>query len=125
MRTLVSILALGFTFLSYSQEPYNQAQLVELDNVVVSTVNADYLAAVQDQNTPQEVALLQMEAVRALGYVGSKRSVPHLWRPFLVGGAGSQLAAKASLHRLDARPPSSVAAATAILRRYMLRHLSA
>ncbi|MCZ6595418.1 MAG: hypothetical protein O6943_10980, partial [Bacteroidetes bacterium] len=34
----------------------------ELDNVVVSTVNANYLAAVQDQNTPQEVALLQKKA---------------------------------------------------------------
>lgn len=62
MRTLVSILAVGITFLSYSQEPNNQAPLVELDNVVVSTVNANYLAAVQDQNTPQEVALLQKEA---------------------------------------------------------------
>ena len=62
MKTLVSILAVGITFLSYSQEPYNQTQLVELDNVVVSTVNADYLAAVQDQNTPQEVAMLQKEA---------------------------------------------------------------
>jgi len=31
--------------------------------VVVSTVNASYLAAVQDQNTPQEVAFLQKQAV--------------------------------------------------------------
>lgn len=62
MKTLVSILVVGITFLSYSQETNNQTQLVELDNVVVSTVNANYLAAVQDQNTPQEVALLQKQA---------------------------------------------------------------
>jgi Ca2+-binding RTX toxin-like protein len=62
MKTLVSILAVGITFLSYSQEPNNQTPLVELDNVVVSTVNSNYLAAVQDQNTPQEVALLQKQA---------------------------------------------------------------
>lgn len=62
MKTLVSILAVGITFLSYSQAPIDQAPLVELDNVVVSTVNSSYLAAVQDQNTPQEVALLQKQA---------------------------------------------------------------
>jgi hypothetical protein len=64
MKTLATIFALGITFLCYAQEPNNQAPLVELDKVVLSTVNANYLAAVQDQNTPQEVTLLQKEAAR-------------------------------------------------------------
>ena len=62
MRTLVSILALGITFLSYSQEPNNQKRVVELEDVLVTNVNTGYLSAVQDENTPNEVALLQVVA---------------------------------------------------------------
>lgn len=62
MKTLVTLFALGITFLSYSQEPFNQSQLVELEDVAISTVNTNYLRRVQDQNTPNEVAILQKEA---------------------------------------------------------------
>ena len=61
MKTLVTIFALGITFLSYSQEPNNQSTLVELDDVVIAAVNSSYLTSVQDQHTPKEVALLQRE----------------------------------------------------------------
>jgi hypothetical protein len=64
MKTLAFIFALGITFLSYSQETNNQTTLVELEDVVISTVNANYLATVQDENTPQEVARLEREAAQ-------------------------------------------------------------
>ena len=64
MKTLVNILVVGITFLSYSQEPFNQTQLIELDDVAISTVNANYLMSVQDQNTPHVVAILQKEAAQ-------------------------------------------------------------
>ena len=65
MKTLVSMLVVGMiSFLSFAQEPNNQTQLIELDKVVVSTVNTNYLAAVQDQNTPKEVVSLQRDAAQ-------------------------------------------------------------
>jgi len=64
MKTLITIIALGITFLSYSQEPNNQSPLIELEDVNVSAVNSSYLTTVQDTNTPQEVVLLQREAAR-------------------------------------------------------------
>ena len=62
MKALVSILILGITFLCYSQDPVNKTKLIELDDVTISKLNGNYLMAVQDQNTPQVVAMLQIEA---------------------------------------------------------------
>ena len=63
MKNLVNMLLAGMiSFLSYAQEPNNQNPMVELDDVVVSTVNTSYLATVQDENTPKEVAILQRDA---------------------------------------------------------------
>ena len=65
MKTLANILVAGMiSFLSIAQEPNNQAHVVELDKVVVSSVNTNYLTAVQDQNTTREVALLQRDAAQ-------------------------------------------------------------
>lgn len=61
MKLLVSIFAIGITFLSYAQGPNNQGYLVELDHTVVAIASTEYLEVVQDQNTPQEVALLQKQ----------------------------------------------------------------
>lgn len=61
MRTLVSILVFGITFLSYSQEKQDQSAVLELDDVVVS-VNASYLSEVQDENTPKVARVLQHQA---------------------------------------------------------------
>ena len=62
MRTLVSILVFGITFLTYSQENQNQTSVLELDDVLVSA-NAAYLNNVQDENTPATVKQLQQEVV--------------------------------------------------------------
>lgn len=59
MKTLISIFIVGISFLCYSQDPINKTNLVELDDVTIFTINANYLASVQDQYTPSEVALLQ------------------------------------------------------------------
>ncbi len=64
MKTLVSILVVGITFLSYSQESSNQTQLTELVDAAISTVNTNYLMSVQDDNTPHDVAMLQKEAAQ-------------------------------------------------------------
>lgn len=62
MKTLVSMLAVTLiSFLSYAQEPEFKNQLVELDDVVLTSINTTYLKRVQDQYTPKEVALLQRE----------------------------------------------------------------
>ena len=52
MRTLVTILAFSFALFTYAQET------VTLEDVYL-TANADYLSAVQDNNTPDAVKLLQ------------------------------------------------------------------
>jgi hypothetical protein len=62
MKTLVSILVLGITFLSYSQENHSQASVLELDDVIVSA-HAAYLNKVQDEKTPAAVKRLQQEVV--------------------------------------------------------------
>lgn len=65
MKTLMSMLVLGMiSFLSFAQEPNNETSLVELEDVVVSALNTSYLASVQDENTPREVAALQKQAAQ-------------------------------------------------------------
>ena len=65
MKTLINMLVVGMiSFLSFAQQSNNQRSLVELDNVVVAEVNTSYLSAVQNQNTPKEVALLQRIAAQ-------------------------------------------------------------
>ena len=65
MKTLVSMLVVGMiTFLSFAQEPNNQRSMVELENVVVTAINTSYLTAVQNQDTPKEVARLQQAAAQ-------------------------------------------------------------
>ena len=65
MKTSISMLVVGLiSFLSFAQAPNNQGSLVELDNVVVTAINTSYLTAVQNQDTPKEVALLQQEAAQ-------------------------------------------------------------
>ena len=66
---------------------------------------------------------LQTEAARALGYCGSKQSVAHLLRPYLIGDPNLRQAAAASLRRLGSSLPRSAMEANTLLRDHVLRHL--
>ncbi len=60
MRTLVTILAVSLTLVSYAQQDNNQTSTIDLDDVLV-TANTSYLNAVQDESTPTTAKQLQKQ----------------------------------------------------------------
>jgi len=63
MKTIAaSLFALGFMFLSNAQVTNDSESMIELEDLVVTNLNADYLTAVQDRETPKVVASLQRKA---------------------------------------------------------------
>jgi hypothetical protein len=60
MRTLVTILAVSLTLISYAQQNNNQRPTIDLDDVLV-TANLSYLNTVQDESTPATAKRLQQE----------------------------------------------------------------
>lgn len=63
MKTLVSILVVGMiSFQSFAQESNIKNPYIELENVIVTTINTKYLSVVVDKNTPNAVASLQQLA---------------------------------------------------------------
>jgi hypothetical protein len=66
MRTIAtSLFVLGCMFLSNAQVTNDSESMIELEDVLVTTINSDYLESVQDKETPKVVASLQR---RAAGY---------------------------------------------------------
>ncbi len=63
-RTLISMLLLGFTLTVFGQEngTTENSDEIALEGVTVSSLNADYLTRIQDDNTPDIVKKLEYKA---------------------------------------------------------------
>lgn len=63
MKTIAtSLFVLGFIFLSNAQVTNDSESMIELEDVLVTSLNSDYLETVLDNETPKVVASLQRKA---------------------------------------------------------------
>lgn len=63
MKTLVfGLLVLGFTSLGLSQDHNDGISVVQLEDVMVSALNTNYLTTVQDESTPGTIKQIQLAA---------------------------------------------------------------
>ena len=61
-KLVLSALVLGLASLGIAQEPKDQAKEIVLEGVIVRPPNFEYLAAVQDAQTPATVKVLERKA---------------------------------------------------------------
>ena len=61
-KWVLGLLFSGLASLVYSQEPRKEVNEVVLEGVIVTSPNSDYLAMVQDKNTPETVKRLERKA---------------------------------------------------------------
>ncbi len=61
-KWIFGFLFLGLASLTYSQQPQTEVNEVVLEGVTVTSPNLDYLAMVQDKNTPETVKRLERKA---------------------------------------------------------------
>ncbi|MGB5691651.1 MAG: hypothetical protein WBM43_03495 [Flavobacteriaceae bacterium] len=61
-KWVLGLLFLGLASLVYSQQPQREVNEVILEGVTVTSPNFDYLAMVQDRNTPETVKGLERKA---------------------------------------------------------------
>ncbi len=63
MKNLIlSLCTLGVVFVSFAQEPEVQVEVIELEGVVLRPPNFEYLATIQNRNTPATVKVLEGKA---------------------------------------------------------------
>ena len=81
----IGLFVLGLTSLGFSQNKNSEVELVNLNDVVITSANMRYLAKVQDQSVSEHVKILENEAstcnvYQLPGFDGRKESFKTIFR---------------------------------------------